>query len=57
MLPLLSDEDLQGAIVAGLLRNFPGIDLIRVQDVGLMRTPDPPHPGLCRQSESRHRHA
>jgi hypothetical protein len=41
MLPLLSDEDLQGAIVAGLLLHFPGIDLVRVQDVGLMQTPDP----------------
>ena len=41
MLPLLSDEDLQGAIVAGLLLHFPAIDLVRVQDVGLMQTPDP----------------
>jgi Domain of unknown function (DUF5615) len=41
MLPLLSDEDLQGAIVAGLLLHVPGIDLVRVQDVGLMQTPDP----------------
>lgn len=40
MLPLLSDEDLQGAIVAGLLLHFPGIDLVRVQDVGLMQTSD-----------------
>jgi predicted nuclease of predicted toxin-antitoxin system len=41
MLPLLSDEDLQGAIVSGLLLHFPGIDLVRVQDIGLMQTPDP----------------
>jgi Domain of unknown function (DUF5615) len=41
MLPLLSDEDLQGAIVAGLLLHFPALDLVRVQDVGLMQTPDP----------------
>jgi hypothetical protein len=41
MLPLLTDEDLQGAIVIGLTLHIPGIDLIRVQDVGLMRTPDP----------------
>ena len=41
MLPLLSDEDLQGSIVAGLLRHFPAIDLVRVQDVGLTQTPDP----------------
>jgi len=41
MLPLLSDEDLQGAIVDGLKLHFPGIDLVRVQDAGLMQTPDP----------------
>ena len=41
MLSLLSDEDLRGAIVAGLLLHFPAIDLVRVQDVGLMGTPDP----------------
>ncbi len=41
MLPLLSDEDLQGAIVSGLLVHFPTIDLVRVQDIGLMQTPDP----------------
>lgn len=41
MLPLLSDEDLQGAIVAGLRLHFPAIDLVRVQEVGLMQMPDP----------------
>ncbi len=41
MLPLLSDEDLQGAIVAGLRLHFPGIDLVRAQEVGLMQAPDP----------------
>jgi hypothetical protein len=41
MLALLSDEDLQGAIVDGLLLHVPGIDLVRVQDVGLMQTADP----------------
>jgi predicted nuclease of predicted toxin-antitoxin system len=40
MLPMLSDEDLQGAITAGLLLHFPTIDLVRAQDVGLMQTPD-----------------
>jgi hypothetical protein len=40
MLPLLTDEDLQNAIVTGLLLHFPEIDLVRVQDVGLMHTPD-----------------
>jgi predicted nuclease of predicted toxin-antitoxin system len=41
MLPLLSDEDLQGAMVAGLRLHVPGIDLVRVQDVGMRGTPDP----------------
>jgi hypothetical protein len=41
MLPLLSDEDLRGAIVDGLRRHFPDIDLVRVQDVGLIQSPDP----------------
>ncbi len=41
MLPLLSDEDVPGAIVDGLRRSVPGIDLLRTQEVGLMHTPDP----------------
>lgn len=41
MLPLLSDEDLQGAIVAGLLLHFSAVNLVRVQDMGLMSAPDP----------------
>ncbi len=41
MLPLLTDEDLQGKIVAGLLLHFPELDLVRAQDIGLMQTPDP----------------
>ena len=41
MLCVLSDEDLRGGIVAGLLLHFPAIDLVRAQDVGLMGTPDP----------------
>ena len=41
MLPLLSDEDVRGAIVTGLRRRASGIDLVRVQDVGLSHTPDP----------------
>jgi predicted nuclease of predicted toxin-antitoxin system len=41
MLRLLSDEDLQGAIVSGLVLHFPAIDLVRAQDIGLMQTPDP----------------
>ncbi len=32
---LLSDEDFNNRIVRGLLRRFPSLDLVRVQDVGL----------------------
>ena len=40
MLPLLSYENFNGDIVRGLLRRRPDLDLVRVQDVGLMQTPD-----------------
>lgn len=38
---LLSDENFNGAILRGLMRRFPDLDLVRVQDVGLMHTDDP----------------
>src|SRR6266851_9594768 len=41
MLRLLIDEDVHGDIVDGLRRRQPGLDLVRVQDVGLRHTPDP----------------
>ena len=41
MLRLVSDEDVPGGIVRGLLRREPSLDLVRVVDVGLGRTPDP----------------
>src|SRR6266478_2870418 len=41
MLRLLTDEDVHGDIVDGLRRRQPTLDLVRVQDVGLMHTPDP----------------
>jgi hypothetical protein len=41
MLPLLSDEDVYEAITAGLRQHFVGIDVVRVQEIGLMHTPDP----------------
>jgi hypothetical protein len=41
MLRLLTDENFNGDIVRGLLRQHPGLELVRVQDVGLMQTPDP----------------
>lgn len=37
---LLSDEDFNGRIVRGLLRRLTSIDLVRVQDVGLIGKPD-----------------
>ena|SRR5438105_15331269 len=41
MLRLLADENFHGAIVRGLRRLRPDVDLIRVQDVGLGGAGDP----------------
>jgi predicted nuclease of predicted toxin-antitoxin system len=41
MLRLLADENLKGDIVRGLLRRLPDLDLVRVQDVGLIGDDDP----------------
>jgi predicted nuclease of predicted toxin-antitoxin system len=41
MLRLVSDEDVHGGVIRGLRRRAPGLDLIRVQEVGLDHTPDP----------------
>lgn len=41
MLRMLSDEDVPGDIIQGLRQRQPGLDMIRVQEVGLMHTPDP----------------
>ena len=41
MLRLLTDEDFDGRLTRALLARLPGLDLVRVQDVGLMHTPDP----------------
>jgi hypothetical protein len=38
---LLSDEDFNGEITRGLLRRRPDLDLVRVQDVGLLGHDDP----------------
>lgn len=40
MFRFLSDENFDGEIVDGLLHMIDAIDLVRVQDVGLMSTPD-----------------
>ncbi len=38
---LLTDENFNGTILRGLMRRLPKLDLVRVQDVGLMHTDDP----------------
>jgi hypothetical protein len=40
MLRFLTDEDFHGDITRGLLRHRPELDIVRVQDVGLMSQPD-----------------
>lgn len=35
MIRFLTDEDFDGRIVRGLRRNFPEIDVLRIQDAGL----------------------
>jgi Domain of unknown function (DUF5615) len=41
VLSLLSDENLNGDIIRGLFLRQPNLDLIRVQDVGLIEVEDP----------------
>ena len=41
MLRLLSDENFNGDIVRGLLLHRPELNLLRVQDVGLLEADDP----------------
>ncbi len=41
MLRLLSDENFNNDIVTGLLRKQPDLDVVRVQDVGLLEALDP----------------
>lgn len=41
MLRLLADENFNNNIVRGMVRRAPGLDLVRVQDVGLSGAPDP----------------
>lgn len=40
MLLFLADENFKGDITRGLLRRQPDLDLVRVQDVGLLSAPD-----------------
>ena len=41
MLRLVSDENFNGEVVRGLMHREPGLDLVRVQDVGLSAADDP----------------
>ena len=41
MLQLLSDENFNGEVVRGLVRRAGELDVVRVQDVGLMCAEDP----------------
>ena len=41
MLTLLADENFSGDVVRGLLRLRPDLELVRVQDVGLLSADDP----------------
>ena len=41
MLLLVADENFSNDIVRGLLRRKPGLDIVRVQDVGLSGADDP----------------
>lgn len=41
MLRLLADENLDGNILRGVLRRVQGVDVVRVQDVGLSGAEDP----------------
>lgn len=41
MLRLLADENFNGDVVRGLLLRQPDLDIVRVQDVGLMHAEDP----------------
>lgn len=41
MLKLVSDENFHGDVLRGLLRRLPAVDLVRVQDIGLMGADDP----------------
>jgi len=40
MLHFLADEDFDGRLLSGILRRLPGLDIVRVQDVGLRTRED-----------------
>jgi Domain of unknown function (DUF5615) len=38
---LLTDENFNGSILRGLIRRLPTLDIVRIQDVGLLHANDP----------------
>ena len=38
---LLTDENFNGSILRGLIRRLPKLDVVRIQDVGLIHADDP----------------
>ncbi|NET61126.1 MAG: hypothetical protein F6K47_34870 [Symploca sp. SIO2E6] len=38
---LLADENFNGSILRGLIRRLPDLDVVRIQDVGLIHAEDP----------------
>ena len=38
---LLTDENFNGSILRGLIRRLPTLDIVRIQDVGLLHADDP----------------
>ena len=49
MLKFAADENFNGALVRGLRRSLPGVDIVRIQDEGLMGAPDPEVLDWCAQ--------
>ena len=41
MLLLVADENFNNDILRGLMRRDPSLDIVRIQDVGLTKAPDP----------------
>ncbi|MBW4630589.1 MAG: DUF5615 family PIN-like protein [Iphinoe sp. HA4291-MV1] len=37
---LLTDENFNGSILRGLIRRLPRLDIVRIQDIGLIHTDD-----------------
>jgi len=41
MLRIMTDEDFNGRIARGVLRLLPDLDLVRIQDIGMLSASDP----------------